>query len=132
MFVRRFVGQSQRKGAVIFSLLLGLVFVFSAVQLLMADAGETAVRGASVQQAGAVFTDTVITEGQAVLTVTEELSGTGVVSTYTIYLPIIFQPLSISASRPNSANQWTISWEDNPAATGYMIQESKDPNFTTH
>jgi hypothetical protein len=131
MFFRNIVGHSQRQGLIVFSLFLALLFTFSAVQLMAADAGKTAVNNAAPQQAGAVFTGTVLTDGQTVLTTTTTLSATGAVTTYTIYMPVMYNPMFITATRPNSANQWTINWENIPSATGYTIQESSSSDFST-
>lgn len=131
MFVRSSTNQSQRKGLIIFSLLMAVLAIFSAVQMMAADAGKTAVHANIIQESGAVFTHTVTVDSNAPLTVTEELSATGVVTTYTLYMPLMFNPLTISANSPNSANQWTISWESVPVATGFVIQQSQDPNFST-
>jgi len=131
MLIKNAVGQSQRQGLIIFSLLFALLFTFTAVQIMAADVGRTAVNAATPQQAGAVFTGTIPTDGEFVLTTTVPLDATGVVTTYTLYMPVIFQPLVISATRPNSANQWSITWENNASATGYVIQESNSPDFST-
>ena len=77
-----------------------------------------------------------------ILTNTAEITGTGtlllpsatteVVSPIVMYMPIIFKPLpkvALTVSRPNSANQWTASWDSAANATGYELQESQDPNF---
>lgn len=129
MFVQRLKNQSQRKGLIVLSLFMAILGIFSAVQMMAADAGKTAVNVS--QDSGAVFTDTIAVDGEAILTTTEELRPTGVVTTYTLYMPIIFKPMVISASLPNSANQWTISWESVPSATGYVIQQSNDSEFST-
>lgn len=131
MFIRSSNDQPQRKGLIIFSLLLAVLVTFSVVQIMAADAGETAVNANTPQESGSVYTETIPAVGDEVLTVTEGLSVTGVVTTYTIYLPIVFKPMVISVDSPNSANQWTVSWEENPSATGYVIQQSQDPNFST-
>ncbi len=78
-----------------------------------------------------------------ILTNTAEITGTGtlllpsaateVVSPMIMYMPIIFKPFpqpTLTVSRPNSANQWTASWNSVGAnATSYELQESHDPNF---
>jgi hypothetical protein len=46
-------------------------------------------------------------------------------------MPILFKPMVISVTVPNSANQWTVSWEDVPGATEFVIQQSQDPSFST-
>ncbi len=78
-----------------------------------------------------------------ILTNTAEITGTGtllspsatteVVSPAIMYMPIVFQPFpqpTLTVSRPNSANQWTASWNSVGAnVTSYELQESHDPNF---
>jgi hypothetical protein len=127
MFFRNVTGRPQRQGLVIFSLFFAVLFTFSAVQMMAADTGRTAVNDAAPRQ---VLTDTIPTDNQFVLTTTIPLSVTGIATTYTIYMPVIFNPLVISATRPNSSNQWTITWENDSSATGYVIQESKEPDFS--
>ncbi|HEX6383213.1 MAG TPA: hypothetical protein VF177_00950, partial [Anaerolineae bacterium] len=49
-----------------------------------------------------------------------------------MYLPIFFRPLpmlALQATRPNSANAWTVSWESAEAGLTYQLQESQDPGF---
>lgn len=131
MIVRRSTNQPQRKGLIIFSLLMAVLAIFSAVQIMVADAGQTAVNANLPQQSGTVYSDTIPANSDSTLTVTEELSATGVVTTYTLYMPIIFKPMVISVTTPNSSNQWTVSWESVPSATGYVVQQSQDPDFST-
>ena len=132
MFFRNFRNRSQRKGFVFLSFLLALLFSFGVVQVLVADAEKTAVNSAKLPQTGLVFSDTIGIDGNPALTPTVELSATGAVMTHTLYMPILFKTLVLSASRPNSANQWTISWDiTGSSATGYVIQESQDPDFST-
>lgn len=78
-----------------------------------------------------------------VLTNMAEITGTGtlltpsatteVVSPIVMYMPIVFKPFpqpTLVMSRPNSANQWTATWNSVGAGvTGYELQESQDPNF---
>jgi hypothetical protein len=54
----------------------------------------------------------------------------------TLYLPLITVPLNTPflnpIGRPNSSNQWTITWHsDNGGAATYELQESYDPDFAT-
>ncbi len=132
MFVRSSAHQSQRQGLIIFSLLMAVLAIFSAVQIMAADSGKTAVSTRTLQESGIVPTDTITVDNSTPLSVTAELSATGVVTTYTLYMPIVFKPMAIAASRPNSSNQWTISWEPVPSATGYVIQQSNDSDFSTN
>jgi uncharacterized repeat protein (TIGR01451 family) len=37
---------------------------------------------------------------------------------------------TLAASRPNSNNQWTVSWQPLPGVTGYELQEAKNSDFT--
>lgn len=53
-----------------------------------------------------------------------------------IYLPVAFKPLTaptLSATRPNSANDWQMEWTigNTTGATGYELQQSQDPTFAT-
>jgi uncharacterized repeat protein (TIGR01451 family) len=78
-----------------------------------------------------------------ILVNTAEITGTGslltssasteVVTPTILYMPVVYQPfpkLTLTVSRPNSANQWTASWTTGGVnATSYELQESHDPNF---
>ena len=49
-----------------------------------------------------------------------------------MYFPIVFRALptlALQASRPNSANSWTLAWEDGGPNLTYQLQESQDPGF---
>ena len=53
-----------------------------------------------------------------------------------IFLPVLYKnanpPFLNPIGRPNSNNQWTVSWEANNTGTFTLeLQESNDPNFTT-
>lgn len=123
MFVRSFKNQSQSKWLILFSFMMAIVVIFSMVQLMAADSGRTAVFAPVAQQNELALADTI--------TPTNILGPTGVVTTYTLYMPIMFKAMEITISDPTSANQWTISWDSVPGATGYVIQQSNDPAFTT-
>jgi hypothetical protein len=123
MFVRSFRNQSQSKGLILFSFMMAIVVIFSMVQLMAADSEETAVSASASNQGAPVFADAI--------TATETVSATGVISSFITYMPMMFNPFEISISQPNSANQWTVSWEKVLDATGYVIQEAKDPSFAT-
>lgn len=74
-----------------------------------------------------------------------EITGTGILLTPSaatevvtptiMHFPIIFTPfpkLNLTVSRPNSANQWSASWDTGGVtASSYELQESQDPNFGT-
>lgn len=123
MFVRSFKSQSQSKGLILFSFMMAIVVIFSLVQVMAADSGRTAVSAPVTPQNDLAFADTI--------TATNILSPTGAVTTYTLYMPLLFKAMEITISDPTSANQWTISWESVPGATGYVIQQSNDPTFAT-
>ena len=129
MFVRRSINQSLRRGLVVASFVLAIFATFSAVQLLAADAGNTAVTTLASADSDGIYSGTITAENRD-LSLNQPLAPSGVAS-YTIYMPQLFKALVISATRPNSANQWTISWEAVPSATGYVIQESQDSSFAT-
>jgi hypothetical protein len=53
-----------------------------------------------------------------------------------IYLPLVFKPLlppTLSATRPNSANDWQMDWVSTnaPGLTGYELQQSQDSTFAS-
>lgn len=82
---------------------------------------------------GTIITNAAQIEANA--TIYDVMADTLIVSepsTKTVYLPIILKPMpviSLQATRPNSANQWTLSWGAVPGATGYELQAAKTPNF---
>ena len=39
------------------------------------------------------------------------------------------QPVTLTASRPNSGNKWSLTWTESANATGYEIHESQTPDF---
>ncbi len=86
--------------------------------------------------AGTIVTNSAqIGDGFSVLT---REAGTLIITqspTSTLYLPIISTPLpkpTISATKPNSANNWTVSWDGGvTSATKYELQEAQDASFTT-
>jgi len=59
------------------------------------------------------------------------------VALYKVYMPVIYKPLppaptpALSATRPNSANDWTMNWSASSYHTGYVLQQSQDPTFMT-
>ncbi|WP_420631977.1 hypothetical protein [Candidatus Leptofilum sp.] len=110
--------QSSRKGVIVFSFVLAVLVIFSAVGFMAADAERTAVPAIAAPQASTI-------------TATETISATGVVSSNIIYFPLVFTPFEIDISLPNSSNQWTVSWDKVSGATGYIIEESQDPDFAT-
>ncbi len=56
------------------------------------------------------------------------------VLTPVVYLPLVFNPppkLAITVTRANSANQWTVSWNNGGSAiTAYELQEAQQPDFS--
>jgi hypothetical protein len=84
MFVRSSINQSQGKGLIVFSLLLAVLVTFSVVQIMAADGGRTAVNANAPQESGAVLTETIPVDRNSPLAVTESLSATGAVTTYTL------------------------------------------------
>ena len=128
MDIGSYTNRSQRKGLIIFSLIMAILFVLSAVQILGAAGGETAVQAAHKPDGG-IFTDTIPSESEFDLIVTDGLSATGGITEYLQYMPVILNPLTIEVDNPNSANQWTVSWGNVFSPTGFIIQESNDPDF---
>lgn len=50
------------------------------------------------------------------------------------FLPSLHTPLvptHLSATRPNSQNDWALQWDSVAGATAYELQQSQDPNFAT-
>lgn len=39
------------------------------------------------------------------------------------------QPVTLSASQPNGANEWTVTWTTSPGASSYDVEESNSPDF---
>ncbi len=91
----------------------------------------------------AVLTDN-LTAGNEILNAVA-ITGTGslitrtasttIITSTNIYLPIIFMPVPApelnSIPKPDSANQWTVSWADiNLSGTTYELQEDTNSNFT--
>ncbi len=71
--------------------------------------------------------------------VSNSVQLTTVVAFPKAYLPFITRPVPppatpvLSATRPNSANDWQMNWSvsSNQFITGYELQQSQDPTFTT-
>lgn len=131
MFVSSLRNQSRVKGLIMFSFVMAFAVIFSIVQLMAADAGETAVAEQSAQPGVVALTGARGLSQDDTLTATAELSATGAVTTHILYMPILFKPMFISVTLPNSSNQWTVSWEPVPGATGYIIHQSNSPDFST-
>ncbi|MAT96465.1 MAG: hypothetical protein CL608_04920 [Anaerolineaceae bacterium] len=80
----------------------------------------------------AVITATSQTDGMvsAVITLTTT-AGSEV-----LYMPIMFKALlapTLSATRPNSANDWQMNWTDsNMNKTGFELQQSTDSTFASN
>ena len=123
MYFAKNQNQSTRKGVIVFSFILAIMVIFSAVGFMSAGAEQTAVTATSAQTPATLFSDEI--------TATGSISATGVLSSNMSYLPMVFMPMQISISSPNTANQWTVSWTKVTDATGYTIQESHDADFAT-
>ena len=153
-----------RRTAVIFSVVLAVMFIFIMAQSLIAAGGDAAVRRAvhtPLNQTGVITTtgnaandplaaymQAHYTAGRAepaatpaplpILPEEEAPVTTLIVNTSTltnfIYLPVAFNPppkLVITVTRANSANQWTVSWNDGGSAiTAYELQEAQNPDFS--
>lgn len=81
-------------------------------------------------------TATVTATSQADALVTASIVLTTTAGSEVTYLPLIFKALTaptLSATRPNSANDWQLNWVHNSASgvTGYELQQSQDPTFAT-
>lgn len=95
-------------------------------------------------QTTTMLTTTVAPSQTVLLTVTGNLTDSTVitpsavlepdpVSTTTIIFPLVSKPLpriAISATRPNSANQWQVYWEDKGDDYQYRLQQSQAPDFS--
>lgn len=90
-----------------------------------------AVAGTAVTNSAEVLSgdDTVTLE--ATFTVTEPSQSPIVQLPFIIYG---FQPnppdVTIQSTRPNSRNEWSITWQGEPTADGYQLQVSRSPQFT--
>jgi hypothetical protein len=80
----------------------------------------------------------------AVITATSQADPSVTITTYltttvgsnVLYLPLVFKPVlppTLSATRPNSANDWQMNWTTSDAAaiTGFELQQSQDATFGT-
>lgn len=68
--------------------------------------------------------------------VTASVSLTTTAGSERIYLPLVFKPLvapTLTATRPNSANDWQMDWSTTNATgvTGYELQQSQDATFVS-
>ncbi|MBK8899865.1 MAG: hypothetical protein IPM53_01655 [Anaerolineaceae bacterium] len=82
-------------------------------------------------------TATITATSQTDAMVTASALLTTTVGSEITYLPIIFKALAaptLSATRPNSVNDWQLNWVDSNASgvTGYELQQSQDPTFATN
>ncbi|NJN54545.1 MAG: hypothetical protein HC804_07195 [Anaerolineae bacterium] len=77
---------------------------------------------------------------QSYITATATVSLTTLVEDSVVYLPIILKPVppppnapTLSATRPNSSNDWQMNWTLPPYAylSGYQMQQSQDATFAT-
>ncbi len=122
---------------------------------LTASAGTPAVNGNVISWNGSVNPNSVVAiqfqaqddgalppgnafSNTAVITGTDGVYSPSVavqVSTqYLVYMPIIAKALHapiLNATRPNSANEWTMFWQNAPTGIiGFELQEAKEPDFT--
>jgi hypothetical protein len=77
---------------------------------------------------------------QSYVTATATISLTTMVEDSVTYLPIIFKPVpppptapTLSATRPNSSNDWQMNWTlpSYPYLSGYQMQESQSATFAS-
>lgn len=88
---------------------------------------------------GASDTAVITATSQTDNAVTDSVELTTLVAFQKIFMPVIFKPVpppptpSLSATRPNSANDWQMNWtiSDGTYVTGYTLQQSQDPTFAT-
>ncbi len=147
-----------RWSSLFLSLLMTLILVTFVAQVLSADGPETEsdpaaplgdetdsqavitgsqnVPSQTVELTPSVeVTSTVAPTPTVELTTTVELTPTVELpptQAYTVYFPITVTPLpklSISISRPNSNNQWQVSWQNGGVGATYRLQESQEPDF---
>ncbi|MCL4868291.1 MAG: fibronectin type III domain-containing protein [Anaerolineae bacterium] len=108
-----------RRGVISISLVLAVSLLVLLVQLLLAQGGETQ------DNEGSSANNDDRTPGTTI-------GATGGV-TESIYMPLLNRSIAavlLSATRPNSTNQWTVSWTSGGSGiTGYHLQESKSPDF---
>ena len=102
------VSHKRRHGNRLLSLLLALMLVFTITQTLQTQEGSDPEVGQEIVAGGNTL----------------------------IYLPLLKTPIVTpflnSINRPNSLNQWNISWESNNASSvAYELQESFDPSFAS-
>lgn len=103
-----------RQHVVVTIFVLAVCIVFAGVQALPAASAGPAVG---------------VAQDAAPLDVTEEMTAT-------LYLPTIYRtpPVpSLTATRPNSNNHWTLNWaiENAVGITGYEIEESQVADFSS-
>ena len=82
-------------------------------------------------------TATITATSQTDAMVTASALLTTSVGSQMTYLPIVFKALAaptLSATRPNSANDWQLNWVGSSSSivTGYELQQSQDPTFVTN
>jgi hypothetical protein len=98
----------RRRTAVMASIGLALVYILIVVQTMMAQGG------------GPSDSTGLLTQGNG-----------------RSYMPVVLKPLAPlvlnPVGRPNSANQWNVSWNSGGAGvTQYELQEANDPDFTAN
>lgn len=82
-------------------------------------------------------TATITATSQTDSMVTASALLTTAVGSEITYLPLIFNALAaptLSATRPNSANDWQLNWVGSSSSivTGYELQQSQDPTFAAN
>lgn len=88
------------------------------------DITDTVVAGTTLTNAAEIGYDSSVIALAASVLVTE--------TDNTMYIPVMFKSLpapNISATRPNSTNSWSVSWNDVGAAK-YEVQESLTSDFS--
>ncbi len=103
----------------------GFVLANSEVTLTFsARVTNTATQGTVMTDTAAIGYDATVLTRTAAVTVADE------VVTYLPFISLALPAPSVSATRPNSANAWSISWGTVPGVTGYEIQEAKKADFS--
>jgi len=151
---------SRRRTAILISLVAAFILIIGVAQAMTGSGTETAVqsKGDTPDAANegdiqptpeitstATFDERIeayidghtltVEEATALGFYEPQLDETGAAMTITTFLPVAAKAppiLEISATRPNSANDWTVSWEmaDSDLVTKYELQESQNPNFS--
>ena len=116
-----------RLAGVFTSLILGFVVILALVSNLSANALAANIT-VSAREANGLFP---ISDE---ITTTSQITLTAVASDTLLYFPLIFKPVPtpelLAIPRPNSGNQWTVSWNaiDGTAVT-YELEEDSSDDF---